>query len=378
MRVTRLGAFGLALAVLAAGCTGDPEPRREGEVDECRFLPTADRMGDVPAGVDGVAADDVWVVGARYRGGASEPFASRWNGETWNDTKVAPLEAEIGGFHDVAAASRDEAWAVGSMRTSEPIAFAWDGSRWSSETVPPLDGVEEAELYGVTTSERSVWAVGRSRTGRRWSPLALERHGGVWRRAAAPAPGGVDATLRSVDAAAPDDVWAVGWTAGPGGRLETLAMHHDGATWHRVPTPGTGGRYDVLAAVDAVTAEEAWAVGWAIDADGVDRPLILRWDGTRWSTVPAPEVEGRTQLIAVSAPSAGDVWIAGRAMDETQTFRALVFRRFGDSWATVATPDEGEEDDTLAGIEVVDGFPWAVGSALGADQRYRSLLLSGC
>jgi hypothetical protein len=376
---SRLLASGLAVALVAVGCTGEPEPRREDEVDvgECRFRPTGDRIGDVPAGMDGVVADDLWVVGARYRGGSSEPYASRWDGQRWNDAPVADLEAEIGGFHDVAAASGRAAWAVGSTRAREPIAFSWDGARWSSDPIASLE-VEEAELFGVTAAGRSVWAVGRERTGRRWSALVMERRGGAWRRAAARSPGGVDATLRGVDAAAPNDVWAVGWTAGPGGRLRTFAMHHDGTSWQRVPTPGSGGDYDILAAVDAVSADESWAVGWAIDAEGIDRPLVLRWDGDRWSSVAVPELPGRAQLTGVSVPLPDHVWIAGRIVDETQTFASLVLRWDGRSWSTIRTPDVGAEDDTIASIAVVDGFPWIVGSSLGVDQKYRSLLLSGC
>lgn len=370
----------LVAALIGVACTGEPGPRRHGEVEDCVFRPTGERVGDVPAGIDGVAADDVWVVGARYKGGTSTPYAARWNGEAWHDARVTEIEAEIAGFQDVAAAPGDQAWAVGSLRTREPIAFSWDGSIWRPDPIPPLEALraDEAELDGVATAGRRVWAVGRARTGRRWVPLVMGRRGGAWRRAAAPSPPGVDAALRGVDASAPDDVWAVGWTAGRGGRLGTFAMHHDGSSWRRVPTPSTGGSYDVLAAVDAVSADEAWAVGWAIDASGVDRPLILRWDGDRWSIVPGADVGGATQLISVSVPSPGSVWIAGRSKDETQTFTSFVLRRAGDAWARVPTPDGGAEDDTLAGIAVVDGFPWTVGSTLGADQRYRSLLLSGC
>jgi hypothetical protein len=370
----------LIAAVGTAACTGEPEPRRHDDVEGCVFRPTGERVGDVPAGIDGAAADDLWVVGARYKGGTSTPYATRWNGETWRDGRVADVQAEIAGFQDVAVAPEGDAWAVGSLRTREPIAFSWDGQLWSADPLPGLDavGADEAELYGVAAAGRSVWAVGRSRSGRRWSPLVMERRGGAWERAAAPSPPGVDAALRGVDAVAPNDVWAVGWTAARGGRLGTFAMHYDGDAWRRVPTPGSGGSYDVLASVDAVSADEAWAVGWAIDAQGVDRPLILRWDGTRWSIVPAPEVDGATQLVSVSAPAPDDVWIAGRAKDETQTFTSFVLRRSGEAWSRIPTPDAGDEDDTLVGITVVDRFPWTVGSTLGADQRYRSLVLRGC
>jgi hypothetical protein len=366
----------LAVALVATACTGEPERRRHGDAERCAFVPAADRVGDVPAGVDGTAADDLWVVGATYKGGTSDPYAARWNGERWTRSPIQPIEAEIGGFADVAAVSRDEVIAVGSIRSREPIVFRYDGRRWRTEQIRAFP-TDEAELFGVAAVGQEAWAVGRSLRGRRWTTLVLRSTGRAWARVGAPTPGGLDAALRGVDASSPGDVWAVGWTAAPGGELGTLALHHDGTRWRRVPTPDVPGSA-ILGAVDAVADDEAWAVGWSIGDDGVDRPLILRWDGGSWTETEVPALEGRAQLLGVSAPRSGDVWAAGRVMDATQTFASLVLHWDGERWSVVPTPDVAEEDDTLVGIAVVDGFPWAIGSALGGDQRYRSLLLSGC
>ncbi|HET9672804.1 MAG TPA: hypothetical protein VFQ40_08160 [Actinomycetota bacterium] len=377
MRTARtLVATLLVFAVGATGCTGEPERRRHGEVEGCEFVPTGDRVGDVPAGVDGTASDDVWVVGAAYKGGTSDPYAARWNGERWTRPPIEPIEAEIGGLADVAAVRADDAVAVGSVRSREPIAFRWDGERWRGQTIRAFP-TEEAELFGVAAAGREAWAVGRSRVGRRWHTLVMRSAGRAWARVGAPTPPGLDAALRGIDASGPDDVWAVGWTAAPGGELGALALHHDGERWRRVPTPDVEG-WEVIGAVDAVGPDEAWAVGWSIGDDGVDRPLVLRWDGGSWTEVEIPALEGRAQLLGVSAPGPDDAWAVGRMMDDTQTFVSLVLRWDGRRWSVVPTPDVAAEDDTLVGIAVVDGFPWTVGSALGEDQRYRSLLLSGC
>lgn len=377
MRVpSRLVAFALAIAVVS-GCTGDRERRRHDDIGACEFAVGRARAGDVPVGLDGIAADDVWVVGAHYEGGAGIPYARRWDGETWSAAPVEIVAEANAGFHDVVAVAGDDAWAVGSMRGSEPMAQRWDGSEWRAVRVDPT-GAAEAELFAVTAAGRERWSVGRARFGLRWRPLVMGWQGRSWAAADVPALGGVDAALRGVDAVGPGDAWAVGWTAAPGGRQRTLALRFDGSAWQRVPTPNPGDGDHLLSSVAAVGPDEAWAVGWSVPGDGRDRPLILRWDGARWRPVPAPELVGRAQLVDVSAPEGGDAWAAGRVTDATETFGSLVIAWDGEGWTEVETPDVGAEDDTLAGIAVVDGFPWAVGTSVDIEGRYTSLTLSGC
>jgi hypothetical protein len=367
----------LGLALIAAACTGERERKRHDDTTACTFTVGRARAGDVPVALDGTAADDLWAVGAHYEGGAGEPYARRWDGEGWRAAPVEVVAEANAGFHDVVAISRREALAVGSLRGREPMAERWDGSAWVGVPVRPI-GAEEAELFGVTAVDDQAWAVGRARFASRWHTLVMSWNGRSWSPERAPPPGGVDAALRGVDAVAPDDGWAVGWTAAPGGRLRTLALRFDGQTWTPVATPNPGAGDHVLSAVAAVGADEAWAVGWSVPDDGPDRPLILRWDGVRWRPVPAPAFEGRAQLIDVAAPAAGDAWAAGRVTDSTQTFGSLVLQWDGKRWAQIDTPDVGADDDTLAGIAVVDGFPWTVGTSVDLEGRYTSLTLSGC
>jgi hypothetical protein len=375
---SRLVAVGLVLAVLSAGCTGEErERRRHEDSTTCRFAAGRARAGDVPAALDGTAADDLWVVGAHYEGGAGIPFARRWDGEGWQTARVELVPAANAGFHDVVAVSGREAWAVGSLRGREPMSQRWDGSVWVGEPVTSV-GADEAELFSVAAAGDRRWAVGRARFGLRWSPLVMGWDGSSWRADDAPTFHGVDAALHGVDALTPDDAWAVGWTADPGGRLRTLALRFDGEGWRRVRTPNPGPGDHLLSSVAVAAEDEAWAVGWSVRGDGPDRPLILRWDGARWRPVPAPDFEGRAQLVDIAAPEVGEAWAAGRVTDDTETFGSLVLAWDGERWTEVETPDVGAEDDTLAGIAVVNGFPWAVGTSVDLEGRYTSLTLSGC
>jgi hypothetical protein len=168
----RIVAAWLAVALGATACTGGDDP--DANAPACGIEVVDARRGDVPAAVDGLAPDDVWVVGTHYEGGAGVPYANRWDGEAWDAVSIEVVEEANSGFHDVAAVSGGEAWAVGNLRASEPIVQRFDGKAWEDVTVPSM-GFEAAELLGVTAPEAgTVTAVGRALDGRRWRTLVVE------------------------------------------------------------------------------------------------------------------------------------------------------------------------------------------------------------
>jgi hypothetical protein len=374
-QLVRTAAVALAVAILAAACTGDEDRRERRSATGC--VVSERRRGDVPIAMEGTGRDDVWVVGAHYEGGAAIPYARWWDGERWDAVPVEVVGDANAGFHDVVALSPDDAWTVGSLRAREPMAQRWDGAAWTSVPVPDLRFVE-SELMSVTAAgPDDVWAVGRGLSERRWRPLILRWDGRTWEQEDVPGVA-ADATLRGASAAAPDDAWAVGWTVGAGGRHRTLALHFDGSSWGIVATPNPGVGHHVLSSVAAVSPDEAWAVGWSIGPDGRDRPLVLRWDGGRWRPATVPTIGGRAQLIDVAARASGDVWVAGRVTDRTETFATLILHGNGAEWRRVPTPDVGADDDTLAAVAVGDGSVWVAGTAVDAEGGYSSLVLGGC
>lgn len=63
----------------------------------------------------------------------------------------------------------------------------------------------------------------------------------------------------------------------------TLILHWNGTAWARVATPSPGTRFNVLNGVSAVSARNAWAVGFYRNQAAGALPLILHWNGTAWS-----------------------------------------------------------------------------------------------
>src|SRR5262249_22733875 len=130
-------------------------------------------------------------------------------------------------------------------------------------------------------------------------------------------------------------VWAVGSSIkGPNDGVsvsKNLVEHWNGTSWTVVPSPGVGAGNNVLTAVAARSATEAWAVGYYGDVTGSipvrrapgQRPNGTRWTGTRWSVVRSRTAgSGDTWLTAVVAPAGTtDVLASGSSAAGTLAMR---------------------------------------------------------
>ncbi|MFI7498775.1 hypothetical protein ACIBVL_09675 [Streptomyces sp. NPDC049687] len=68
--------------------------------------------------------------------------------------------------------------------------------------------------------------------------------------------------------------------------------------------------------IDATSRTDAWAVGGQEDGMGSWVPVARHWDGTRWSCVRLPGMEGRqARLEKVAASGPDDIWAAGAYTD---------------------------------------------------------------
>ena len=92
-----------------------------------------------------------------------------------------------------------------------------------------------------------------------------------------------DARLFGVSAVSASNVWAVGYTTDATTDLaQTLILHWDGSNWTRQMSPTPAGDNGLLLGVDALSANDVWAVGQSGNGPG-EVPLALHWDGTAWT-----------------------------------------------------------------------------------------------
>jgi hypothetical protein len=159
------------------------------------------------------------------------------------------------------------------------------------------------------------------------------------------------------------------WVALLGATLLLLGSPASAATWIRVASPNLTQFDNVLFGVDATSSSNAWAVGRADDVSSpFRRPLIQRWNGTSWTTVPGPSGSGI--LLGVKTLSASDAWVVG-SRSTVGSFDSMAARWNGTSWTPVATPiPDGQLGSQLNAIDGTSSSDlWAVGQAGGGDYQ---------
>jgi hypothetical protein len=271
----------------------------------------------------------------------------------------------------VAAVSADDLWAVGEHRTNngtsvQTLILRWNGAHWSSVPSPNPDPNRSLLSGAAAVSASDVWAVGVSggATGPNWASLILHWDGGAWSAVPAPDLGSPGTSeLRGVVAVAAGEVWAVGAYSSPatGWWNQPLVMRWDGSAWSFVPAPAFGSTAE-LNAVAAAGPNDVWAVGRALEGNW--KTLILHWDGSAWSRVASPNLgSAGNNLSGVTAGVAGEVWAVGSAGNGNST---LTLRWDGGSWQLVPSPNgtarPGINRSALHSVAPVGpGDVWAVG-----------------
>jgi hypothetical protein len=221
-------------------------------------------------GIDGVAPDDVWAVGYANVGLSTQlTVAVHWDGSAWTvvQTPSPSLDSDI--LWSVAALAPDDAWAIGYSQfqgDNSPLSVHWDGAAWSVVPTPDPDNSMISFLWGVeAVSATDVWSFGRTYDGSTY-PSLVERWNGSEGTTADHPKDRLYNEMYDAVALAPDDVWAVGRHGDAFSNNIAVVSHWDGTEWSVVanPTPDLGGD-SYLYAADAAAPDDVWAVGGWID-----------------------------------------------------------------------------------------------------------------
>jgi len=223
---------------------------------------------------------------------------------------------------------------------------------WSIVPSPHQGGVK---LYAVSLSSATQgWAVGDIYSP--LTPIIYRWNGTGWRAVSL---GAVpDTSLRDVAAISASDAWAVGYQEDSAAGDLTVTLHWDGVSWTRVPSPSDEG---YLNGVAAVASNDVWAVGQRESDTTIYSALILHWDGNSWTESPTPG-GGYRVLSDVSALASNDVWAIGTKFNFTDGYQGLALHWNGTRWSEVPMPlsDSGYTFfNALTAISPND--VWAVG-----------------
>lgn len=321
------------------------------------------------------------------------PDASSWPAGTWKVVPSPSVESANpqitvdNTLQGIEAIAPDDIWAVGFANNPngpqysiQTLALHWDGSDWSIVATPnaPMDW---NRLYGVAaTSSDDVWAVGTSQDVAYVPLRTLIQHwdGTAWSIVPSPSPGSVVNELRAVAAVSADDAWAVGFCAG-WYRSSTLILHWDGASWSRVPSPNPNAGFanNELYGIAAIAPDDIWAVGVTGTDTYAYAPLALHWDGAAWTAIPTANGGGYGAFFrSVSGSASGDVLAVGASVYPAGFEGGIRHLAFAAHWdgaewtpitdVSVLEPDEYYYSTNFYGVSAVaNDFAWVVGEASG-------------
>jgi hypothetical protein len=265
----------------------------------------------------------------------------------------------------VAALSANDIWVIGDnpiRRPPRPQALFkhWNGSQWSIYPDPTSDE-ETVSLRAIAADSSSVvWAVGRVEE----SFHALIQHWNGSRWSVVPSPTiGEQSYLVGVTAISANDAWAVGYYSPSGPAEQALIEHWNGTRWSMIPSPHPG-LGSGLSKVEAISANNVWAVGSFTDGSQV-QTLTLHWDGSQWNVVKSPNPgKARNELSSVTVVSAHDIWAVGSFSNSTQgqiVEETLFMHWDGSQWSVVESPGPGN-NNTLSDVAALSANEvWAVG-----------------
>ena len=273
-----------------------------------------------------------------------------------------------------AALSSSSAWAVGSsydvnLAAPRTLVQRWNGTAWSNVTSPNATSFYN-ELRDVdATSATDAWAVGYANgssgvNGAPRNTLAMRWNGTAWSIVATPQPGTQSRELYGVKALSASDAWAVGWYYETSFTVEPLALHWNGSAWSQVTTPGPGTRGSSFTAVSGTAPNDVWAVGYyndTTDTHGLTHPLAMHYDGATWVNTPMPQTAAGGYLRSVTAVAANDVWAVG---SKNGYSTPVAFHWDGSAWTEVPTAPPGGTggNNFFYGVSgTASGQVWAVG-----------------
>jgi len=265
-----------------------------------------------------------WFLGSATLVSATEGWAAgdailHYHDGIW--TRELDLTQQTVLLDDVAAASPQEAWAVGGSWYSD-FGFIWryqDGAWSKVYNAPNMDIVSVA-----APAVGDAWAVAvRYRSeGHPSGSSLLHYHDGVWADAFDSA-----AVLHAVAMTSPTDGWATGNDASGAG----IFLHYTGGSWKQAATMPDTTLYNVF----MTSADEGWATG-AIAGQEQANALFHYQDGL-WSHVMDAVVGHVTYLRGIAAPAHGEAWLVALIKGKWRTDGVLLHFQDG-RWSTVQIP----------------------------------------
>src|SRR5688572_24157039 len=186
-----------------------------------------------------------------------------------------------------------------------------------------------------------------------------------WVQVPSPDPSATRNMIRGMSGTSSSDVWAVGsyeevFNYNPYNVQHDLLLHWNGAVWQQFPALHLSATLDDLWDVEAISANNVWAVG-AYNDFATTRAELLHYDGISWTNQPLPFITGGSFLNALHAINASDIWAAG-GQSGSPTRPCFVIHYNGSSWTEITVPPVGVYRNRFNDIHGISSNDiWAAG-----------------
>ncbi|GCE15246.1 hypothetical protein [Tengunoibacter tsumagoiensis] len=130
--------------------------------------------------------------------------------------------------------------------------------------------------------------------------------------------------------------------------------------WQAISSPNNSGDSE-LHSISAYSPSEAYAVGTSSVPHSSDTlPIVLHWNGSKWTFVSDFVVPDHTELGAVTEISPSDVWVLGTKVVSQHVYQETLTHWNGKKWNQFAAPSSAvSRFTTISAYSSTD--IWAVG-----------------
>jgi hypothetical protein len=304
------------------------------------------------AGVAAASTRNAWAVGSAGSPTSAKVLMLHWNGSRWSRVTSQRVLTGPGALSAISVVSAKDAWAVGnsgSFAHPRSLILHWNGKAWSEVTSPKP--VANGNLSAVTATARGGWAVG-SISGSsvvQTQPLIFKLTGAKWSRSD-PKFGAHSGVILNGVATTSAATFATGLFTG---MITGELARWSGKSWSFVRSFPEEGTFHWLNAISAGPHGIAFAVGFKTSAgNGV---VSIRWTGHAWVKAPAP---ASANLNAVAFAPGGAAWTAGYR-DTGGKLHPVILRWNGSAWSSVGSSSKSAQ---LTGLGFATAkYGWAVG-----------------
>jgi hypothetical protein len=161
--------------------------------------------------------------------------------------------------------------------------------------------------------------------------------------------------LGSIAAPGKADAWVVGSYRNARGQSRPLVLHWNGARWSPYVVPGLGPHF-TAGLVEATSPGDVWIFVSHPVSGGGTAAEEFHFDGTGWNAVPAPPFSSGSDPVA-AVLGGSDVWESsgGDCTDSSAPYCSNLWNWNGAIWTSTQVPT------ALSGLAAAGGHVWLVG-----------------